>query len=982
VILRRLKIDGFGALVGEWRFEPARLHVVCGQNERGKTTLAAAITAALYGLDADKRSWRDRATPLEQHRPWSGRPYALELEFELGDRRYVVNRHFGNNRLTVLTDGRDTTEEFRHGSGEYKLGEELLGMSADQFARSALWLQPGPGRLGGPDVRPDGSLTTLLESMASSVSGDATAAQAVGVLELALRHYEGVQQSGMIANEIKKLDIALGTIAVDLGAAQAERDALANDLAQLAELEEKARTGGARLAAARTEGARRRLLELDDRLARDEAERAQVHAWREEALLLAPARDVPDDASDRLQSAQAEIAAGRRTLEEVRDERQRDIAAPRLEVETTLATYANFAGAQASHIEELHTLEKDLERARQQLRAAVDKRAELEKELAGRGVPIARASELSGRFGELSTEDRGLLTQYPAQTQHLVTESETSQRAAQGGTALIDEIGKQRNRRRTLGFVIGATGLAAGGASVWLALIARSMESFIGLAVTLVGVAMAVLLLLRSASHRNTDRTEALKQVVDAQRKLGEIRQRRKEREDLLHGIAERIGFPDVTSLLREFGEYQRLTAEVQRLDWLDEDRKRAAAAVSGVEGEVRQRLARVGLDASLAPHEAFARLRDGIGSVLEAVAARARLDELENGLLAREKAAQKRVADARAEIRGLARTLDLPLPGAGDDDDEADADDDARRRVALEAVAAAIARRTGERRRLDTLEHELLPKAAARVLADDERAALAAERDRVAAEVAAAGGTAAGAAIRGSADGAALERELEATRRAIIDLHARVGGRDIQSAKKLGELMAEREVMTAALRRARAFKQSVELARDRFQAVARETHAKWSEHLGGRVDELLGRFGMAHAGFRLSDKLEPSLALAGERLTGARLEQALSTGAREQVALALRIAICEFLARGGAKLPLLFDDPLAHADDARAQGLLDVLAEAARTGHQVIVLTCHRATIDALRAADPAAFDARTSLLDFDRAGAARPAESGPLAH
>ena len=39
---------------------------------------------------------------------------------------YVVHRHFGNGRLTVLQDGRDVTETFRHGSGEYKLGEELL----------------------------------------------------------------------------------------------------------------------------------------------------------------------------------------------------------------------------------------------------------------------------------------------------------------------------------------------------------------------------------------------------------------------------------------------------------------------------------------------------------------------------------------------------------------------------------------------------------------------------------------------------------------------------------------------------------------------------------------------------------------------------------------------------------------------------------------------------------------------------------------
>jgi DNA repair exonuclease SbcCD ATPase subunit len=979
VILRRLRIDGFGTLAGEWRFEPGRLHLFTGENERGKTTFAAAITAALYGLEADRRSFQGRATPLEQHRPWSGRPYALELEFDLADRRYVITRHFGNNRLTVLQDGRDATEEFRHGSGEYKLGEELLGMSADQFARSALWVQAGPGRLGGAEVRPDGTLTTLLEGMASSVSGDATAAQAIGVLDEALRNYEGVQQSGMIANEIRKLENTLGTIALDLNAAQSDRDALAGDLAHLAELEERERLLVTRLSVARRAGAQRRLSQIDAALARDDADRAQLEEWRAEIARLAPARDVPEDALDRLKNARAEDAAGRRTLAEVRAERERDIAGPRLEIETTLATYASFAAAQPGHIEELHTLEKDLERARRLSRESADKRASLEQELAGRGVSLPRASELSARFGGLSAEDRGLLTQYPAQTQHLVTESETSQRAAQGGQALIEEIGRQRGRRRVLGFAIGAVGLTAGAVSVWLALAAYSMESFIGLGVTLVGVAMAVLLLLRSASHRNEARTGALKQVVDAQRRLGEIRQRRKEREDQLHAIAERVGYADVTSLLREFGEFQRLTAEVQRLEWLDEDHRQAAKGVTEVEDAVRERLRRAGLDPGLAPHEAFARLRLGIGSVLEALATRRKLDALEDRLLARERAARARVAEAQGAIRALAAALSVPVPEPAASACE-EGEEDAAVEAALDALAEAVSRRAGDRGRLATLERELVPGATGRVLADPVRENLLAERMALGGgEGTPAAGETPAAAAAGSTgeagDPTVLEPELEDVRRRLIDMHAKVGGREVRSAAKLGELLADREVKQAALVRARSFKQAVELARDRFQAVARETHAKWSEHLGGRVDELLARFGLPHADFRLSERLEPSLALGGERLAGPRLEQALSTGARDQVTLALRLAICEFLARGGARLPLLLDDPFAHADDARAARLLRVLAEAARTGHQVVVLTCHRATVEALQAEDPEWFAAQVVRVEFDRAGAARPA-------
>ena len=71
MILRRLRVEGFGTLTGEWHFDPARVNLVCGDNERGKTTLAAAIHAALFGLEADRRGYRGTSTPLDHYRPWT-----------------------------------------------------------------------------------------------------------------------------------------------------------------------------------------------------------------------------------------------------------------------------------------------------------------------------------------------------------------------------------------------------------------------------------------------------------------------------------------------------------------------------------------------------------------------------------------------------------------------------------------------------------------------------------------------------------------------------------------------------------------------------------------------------------------------------------------------------------------------------------------------------------------------------------------------
>jgi len=71
--LLHVRVDGFGALQGEWTFAPERVNVILDDNERGKSSLFAAIAAALYGLDADRRSHRV-VTPLERWRPWNGGP--------------------------------------------------------------------------------------------------------------------------------------------------------------------------------------------------------------------------------------------------------------------------------------------------------------------------------------------------------------------------------------------------------------------------------------------------------------------------------------------------------------------------------------------------------------------------------------------------------------------------------------------------------------------------------------------------------------------------------------------------------------------------------------------------------------------------------------------------------------------------------------------------------------------------------------------
>jgi DNA repair exonuclease SbcCD nuclease subunit len=138
------EISNEAAAARHQRFRrPARLlplrssRVTCHRddNERGKSTMQSAITAALYGLIDDRRSHR-LLTPHERWRPWGGNSYDVEIEVESEGNRYTVSRNFDASTVDIRDGaGRDVAAEFREGKDEYPVGRKLLDLDADEFER-------------------------------------------------------------------------------------------------------------------------------------------------------------------------------------------------------------------------------------------------------------------------------------------------------------------------------------------------------------------------------------------------------------------------------------------------------------------------------------------------------------------------------------------------------------------------------------------------------------------------------------------------------------------------------------------------------------------------------------------------------------------------------------------------------------------------------------------------------------------------------
>ena len=975
----RVSATGFGALAGEVRLEAARLNVVVGDNEAGKTTLAAAVAAALYGLDSDARRYRGRLTPLQQFEPWNGAAYALEVVLETGGKRFTITRHFGRDSVTVFEEGRgNVTEDFRVGAGEYPIGEQLLGLSVDQFARSALWLQEGPGRLAGEGVRPDGSLSAMLERQASSVSGDASAQAALAVLDAAVRQYALGDTRIHVNSQVKRLEMQIEARGEELARHSERLDGAGVSLGELGRARDEERG----LEAERRRAARHALAagaaELGERLERDGEARAGLERRCAELAELRAVPPIPEGAADELRAAQAERQAAERTLAELAARRAETVDGPRREIAAGLAAADAFAWGAPVHLEEIAALERDFGRNAEAQRQARQRHAEVEADLRRAGVAVERLQDLRSRFATLAAADANLLAGAPASLQASVTETEKAERAADETAGRLAIIAGERRGKRAAGLALVALGVAAGAAAVWLSLRAQTGLSVAALAATLAALAAGIFLVVRAAAHRAAEHDTVLRALGDARRRLQQIKEQAAERTLALADLARRAGAATTTVLLEEHAEYLRVVREGDRLAWVGQDLERLAGEAEALRGRAAEWAGRVGLAAPVAEPEAraaLAALREGVQAVIAWRSRGERLEAAARDLAEQEDGARQRQERAVEVAQRLVRALGTP-------------EDDWERALAeLEQRRQAMERLRMLEKTVADLERQVLPAA--------ERAARMAEREGLLAEQARldrehpewAVETPSPSVTRAEieARGRELDGALEKVRARRLQLERDVGWLDDPGRGDLtgraSELRLEIAELEREARRAQRFHQAVRVAQERLQSVARETNARWSEFLSRRVGELLPALGPDYRGFAVSDDLDYSLLVEGQRLEREKLDQVLSAGARDQLALALRLAVCEFLSRGAQPLPLVLDDPFATSDDARAEAGLRFLAETVAPERQVVLLTCHRARLTALRERDPEWFDAHVNRVELEageRAGGAPGAGAG----
>ena len=175
MIIRHMQ-GTFGTLDGEQLRLDTGLNIIYAPNESGKSTWCAFLRAMLYGIDTSQRARAGFVPDKQKYAPWSGKPMAGELELEQGGKCITIRRwtEAPNAPLRGFSAVYTGTDIPVPGLTANDAGEQLTGVSAEVFARTAFIGQGGLVVTGTPELeRRISAIVTSGEEASSYTEADA-----------------------------------------------------------------------------------------------------------------------------------------------------------------------------------------------------------------------------------------------------------------------------------------------------------------------------------------------------------------------------------------------------------------------------------------------------------------------------------------------------------------------------------------------------------------------------------------------------------------------------------------------------------------------------------------------------------------------------------------------------------------------------------------------------------------------------------------
>lgn len=187
------------------------------------------------------------------------------------------------------------------------------------------------------------------------------------------------------------------------------------------------------------------------------------------------------------------------------------------------------------------------------------------------------------------------------------------------------------------------------------------------------------------------------------------------------------------------------------------------------------------------------------------------------------------------------------------------------------------------------------------------------------------------------------LRSRIDELNDTINNLERRVGARVDAYRAQYPAIRDELHALERERARAERYGRAIAIARSVLTEVAEGTRRRWAAALNETASAILPHLNPDYDELRFDD----TLAFTVRHVTDDRvlekpdIDACLSTGAKDQIYLAVRLACCDELSRSGESIPVLLDDPLMTADDSRFARGFRYLVETYAKQHQVIILSC-----------------------------------------
>lgn len=210
-------IEGFGIFVNKDFDFSAPLSCYYEKNGFGKTTLAAFITAAFYGMETARENQKNnKFSDREHYKPFGGGAYGGYVKFEWRNAEYTVEKQFDEktetkDKCVIYRNGVDCTKSFDGA----QIGEIIFNINKETFKKTILIDYQSL------DATADDGVHKLILGDDNSGEADKSVSEAIKIIEKKRDEYDrksgrGDCKAERCSNKIKGLQDEIRTLEDDI----------------------------------------------------------------------------------------------------------------------------------------------------------------------------------------------------------------------------------------------------------------------------------------------------------------------------------------------------------------------------------------------------------------------------------------------------------------------------------------------------------------------------------------------------------------------------------------------------------------------------------------------------------------------------------------------------------------------------------------------------------------------------------------------